>query len=437
MKFTLEGLCEQTVEDFEVLIVDNGVTDEAVKALIKEYCDEYVGFDSMEIGHVSVPAARNAALRRVRSDFLLFMNGGDYLSPESAEKFLACAEETKADIILPRFYYYGDDEPYYDSWNDKLAVVPDIDRLDTALINTLDLDGRLFKRKMFDLYGLSFPDIPVMYNASLLIKCAFGGAKLAGCAGAIYEHKYSLINDGFPEGEKPSKETLVCTIEVLDHLYETVVSVVSEESGAAEGDEYSIQETLHSCFRTLVERFYRRFWFLDDECLEILRAKFEALSAEMTDERRLKLNTENKDLRFPAMYIKQSDAAALPLFSLIIDTLDIPHLSELIRSVYLQKFPFFELFIRDNDFNSGCFPEEWKDVLNLHVLPKDGFYAAARGAAKGAAIAVKGSRPIDSSVLSELSTSKLPRTILQYRFTQMRGQTNAKRYLKHKGLPVQ
>lgn len=436
MKFTLEGLCEQTVEDFEVLIITNGLQTQETLSLIKSYCTDYVGFEYTETEQLSAPAARNSALRTVRSDWLLFMNGGDYISPESIEKFLAAAQETKADILLPRYYYYGDDEPFYDSWNDKLAVVPDIDRLDTALMNCLDLDGRLYKRKLFDLYGLTFPDIPVMYNASLLIKCAFGGAKLSGCAGAIYERKHSNITDGFPRGEQPSRETLECTIKVLDDLREAVAGAVTEESGAVEADDYSVQEALHFCFRTLVNRFYRRFWFLDDECLEILRAKFEELSADMTDDRRVKLNEENKDLRFPAMYIKLSDAAQLPLFSLIIDTLDIPHLDTLIKSVYLQKFPFFEVFIRENDFNSGCFPPEHREEMNLHVLPENGFYATARAQAKGIAIAVKGSIPIDSSVLSEMSTSKLPRAVMQYRFTQMRGQTNAKRFLKHKGIPI-
>ena len=39
LKYTLEGLVNQSTEEFDVVIVDNG-SDEAAKSVIKEYCDD-------------------------------------------------------------------------------------------------------------------------------------------------------------------------------------------------------------------------------------------------------------------------------------------------------------------------------------------------------------------------------------------------------------
>ncbi|MBR3767990.1 MAG: glycosyltransferase family 2 protein [Clostridia bacterium] len=437
LKYTFEGLVEQSSEEFDVVIVDTGCDMEA-KAVIREYCDEYVGFEAFEIPHCLVPEARNEGVKKAKGELVYFVDGGDYISPDTIESILKAADETKADIFSPRFYVSGENEPYYDGWMDMLATVPDIDRFDRALLNTLDFDGRVYKKKFFDLYSLSFPAVPVFYNAAFMVKCIFGcDAKMTGVAGAIYARRRGIFSDGFPEMGEPSEKNLDVLISVYEEAYANIRSIIEEETGAVDGDEYTVQEILTVYFEMLTNCFYRYFWYLSDASLEKLRSKFEGISALLTEERRNKLNKTFSDLRFPQMYITRQDAANIPLFSILADLSDNTQLDEFINSLYVQKFPFFELFVKKSAAEDPSFPERWRNVENIIVLPDEGFFAKARAEASGITINVKDPTPLDPRILSELSLTKAPRSFIQYMFTSKRKQYSAKTYLKKKGLAMQ
>ncbi len=437
LKYTFEGLVEQSTEDFDVLVADTGC-DAAAKAVIREYCDEYVGFESFEMPHCLVPEARNESVKRAKGELVYFIDGGDYIAPETIESILKAAEETKADIITPRYYISGENEPYYDQWMDMLATVPVIDRFDRALLNTLDNEGRVYRKKFFDLYSLTFPATPVYYNAAFLIKCLFGcDAKVSGVAGAIYARRRGIYNNGFPEKGEPTEENLNTLISVYEEAYSNIKGIIEEETGSVDGDEYTIQEILTVYFEELTNKFYRYFWYLSDDALNTLRSKYEGISALLTKERRDKINSTFSDLRFPQMYITRHDAAELPLFSILADLSDNTQLDEFIDSLYIQKFPFFELFIKSSAAEDPSFPEKWRNVENIIVLPDNGFYAKAREISKGITINVKDPTPLDPRILSELSVTKAPKSFIQYMFTSKRKQYSAKTYLKRKGLAMQ
>ncbi len=437
IKYTLEGLVEQSTEEFDVVVVDTGC-DIETKALIKEYCDEYVGFKYVEIPHCLVPEARNEGVKHAKGELVYFIDGGDYISPDTVQSILDAADETKADIFIPRYYSSGENEPYYDRWTDLLVVVPEIDRFDRALLNTLDFDGRVYRKKFFDLYSLQFPSVPVFYNAAFLLKCVFGcDAKVSGVSGAIYARRRGIYKDGFPEKGEPTGDNLDILMSVYDEAYINIRNIIEEETGSVDGDEYTIQEILTVYFTEITNNFYRYFWYLSDESLEKIRNKYEEISALLTEERRKKLNEEFKDLRFPGMYITRKDAAELPLFSILADLSDNTQLDEFIDSLYIQKFPFFELFIKKSAAEDESFPERWRSVENIVVLPDEGFFAAARAGAKGVTINVKDPTPLDPRILSELSLTKAPKSFIQYMFTSKRKQYSAKAYLKNKGLAMQ
>jgi glycosyltransferase involved in cell wall biosynthesis len=435
LRYSLESLCEQSDEEFDVLVVQRGKV-EGNLALIREYCDEYVGFSYLTGPEgCSVPAARNLGAAQAAGELLLFMNEGDYLAPESIEAFKKAYEDTKADILCPRLYISGENEPYYLDWADMLATVPHIGRFDEALLHTLDAEGRVFKKRFFDLYSLRFPDQPVFYNTAFLTECVYKcDASLTGVAGAVYDTHAGVFMRGFPEGSAPCGENLKLACRLYDSVVQVVKTYIEEETGGFTGDEYTYQEILFVYFKMLTDRFYRFFWFLTDEDIAFLRDKYEALSAEMTESRREKLKTAFADLRFPAMYVTRADAAAVPMVSLLIDFPDVQGLPALLRSLYLGRLPFFEVFVRES-MRAGV-PEAFINHENMHILPDAGFFAAARGKAAGVPINVRSAEPLDPKVLSELSVTKAPVSFYQYLFASKRKKYSAKTFLKKKGMSL-
>lgn len=433
LKYTLEGLVEQSVEDFKVLIVNNGCEEPAVK-MIEEYCKEYVGFDSINTDRVSIPEARNIALEKLNADYYLFMDCCDYISPETVENVFAALEKNKADIIFPRYYFSGTGEPAYDTWADMLAVVPDIDKFDRALLNTLDFDGRIFSRKFFD-RGLRFPDTPVLYNTQFISNCFFEHkAKAMGVAGAIYDRKNGVFFDDFAPGTEPGSETLEIYSSVYEGILSRVAEIIRHETGSLDGDEYTIQEILSVYFGMLISYFYRRFWYLSNDEITMLKDKFEDISKNMTKERQKKINEANADLHFPGMYMSREDAAKMPFFSLLLDFNSPTDVHDFIRTLYLSDFPFFEIFIRKS--LEECIPERLRESPNIHVCEDKEFFATARADALGVPVNVKDSSPLDPRILSQLALSKAPRGMLQYIFSAKRKKYAAKTYLKSKGMQI-
>lgn len=435
LKYTLESLCEQSDEEFDVLIVQCGAAEENRK-LIREYCDEYVGFSWIEApADTLIPAARNLGAEHTENELLLFMQEGDYLSPDSIEAFMANYEETKADILCPRLYISGENEPYYLDWADMLATVPHIGKVDEALLHTLDVEGRVYKKKFFDLYSLRFPVQPVMYNTAFLTECVFRcDATLSGVAGAIYDCRSGVFLNGFQKDAVPNSENLQTTVRLYDGIVDTVKTYIEEETGSFDGAEYTFQEILTVYFTVLTDRFYRFFWYLTDEDITALRNKYEEISSLMTESRRGKLPTLFADLRFPSMYVSRADAAALPMVSLLIDFTDFENLPAFLRSLYLGRFPFFEVFLPERA--RASLPVLPFKAENLHILPDAGFFAAARKAAVGVPINVKSSEPLDPKILSELAVTKAPASFYQYIFASKRKKYSAKTFLKKKGMAM-
>ena len=435
LRYTLEGLCEQTNEEFDVLIVQCGEHAENLKC-IKEYCDEYVGFSYIASPEgLLIPAARNLCASSTENELLLFMLEGDYISPDSIDAFMKSYEQTKADILCPRLYISGENEPYYLDWADMLATVPHIGKLDEALLYTLDVEGRVFKKKFFDLYSMRFPEQPTFYNAAFLSECVFKcDASLTGVAGAVYDCRSGVFLNGFQKDAQPDEANLRLCFALYDGLVDVVKTYIEEETGSFSGDEYTFQEILYVYFTVLTDRFYRYFWFLTDADLEALRQKYEELSALMTPSRREKLKTTFADLRFPAMYTTRADAAGLPMVSLLVDFAACKELGGLLRSLYLGRLPFFEVFVRES--GRQYVPEDILSMENLRLLPDEGFFAAARREAKGVPINVKTPEPLDPKLLSELSRTKAPLSFYQYIFASKRKKYSAKTYLKKKGMDM-
>lgn len=435
LKYTLEGICEQSIEDFEVLILCGEVGEDVI-ALAEVYCREYVGFTLKKTNLTSTPALRNACFAEAETELVWFIDGGDYISPDSVEQVLAVYEETGANIITTRYYLSAEGEPHYLDWADMLATVPHIDKFDRALLNTLDLSGKVYKKKFYDLYSLRFPEQPVFYNAAFLTKCLFGcDAKVAGVAGAIYDRRSGVYLTGFEKGAEPNAENLRRTFALFEEILGDIKGIIEEDTGSFDGDEYTFQEALFIYFETLTDRFYRYFWYLTDEDITALRDKFEEITSLMVNDRKKRISTAFADLRFPSMYTCRADAAAIPAFSLLADFTDAGAVDEFVESLYIQKLPFFELFIRESLQES--IPARWRSCENIHVLPDVNFFAAARAQAKAMPINVKDPSPFDPKLLSELSLSKTPKAFLPYVFASKRKKFTAKTYLKNKGLSIQ
>lgn len=100
----LESLKNQTYQNFELIIVDDGSRDNSlniIKSFMKINKDMSI-YLIVDENH-GVAHARNQALKHAKGDFIMFIDPDDYVSPVFVEDLLKGIESSKADIAICDF----------------------------------------------------------------------------------------------------------------------------------------------------------------------------------------------------------------------------------------------------------------------------------------------------------------------------------------------
>lgn len=80
MRRALDSLAEQRYRDFEVILVDDGSTDESPR-ICDEYADKYENFRVIHKPNGGVSSARNAGLATARGEWVTFCDPDDFTYP--------------------------------------------------------------------------------------------------------------------------------------------------------------------------------------------------------------------------------------------------------------------------------------------------------------------------------------------------------------------
>lgn len=96
----LDSILEQTYNDYEILIVNDGSKDNS-QQVINEYKNKYPEkIISIEQENKGVSETRNESIQRANGDYIMFIDNDDYLDKNYIETFVNEIEEQDYDIVL-------------------------------------------------------------------------------------------------------------------------------------------------------------------------------------------------------------------------------------------------------------------------------------------------------------------------------------------------
>lgn len=147
LRHTLASLSDQSLPDWEALIVDDGSTDDTAPLVARlAATDPRFRYLPREKEPPGAPACRNLGLARARSPFVLFLDSDDLLAPSAlAQRLPPLLNDPRLDFVVANgqlFHHTPGDSPFY--WNTFDAQDP-LDRFLRA-DNVWCTNGPLWRR---------------------------------------------------------------------------------------------------------------------------------------------------------------------------------------------------------------------------------------------------------------------------------------------------
>ncbi|TGA90133.1 bifunctional glycosyltransferase/CDP-glycerol:glycerophosphate glycerophosphotransferase [Streptomyces sp. MZ04] len=172
----LRSLAEQTMPDFEVVMVNDGSTDGSPR-IAREFAARDGRFRLVEQENAGLGAARNAGVREARGTYLAFVDSDDIVPPDAYERMLAALEESGSDFVTGNVHRLRSDGVSRQSPMFRKAM--EADRSGTHVTRDWGLLGdriacnKVFRRTFWDRHGLAFPEGVLFEDTPVMIPLHF------------------------------------------------------------------------------------------------------------------------------------------------------------------------------------------------------------------------------------------------------------------------
>lgn len=97
----LTSLIEQTKKEIEIIIINDGSTDNSEK-IIKKYKDSRIKY--IKNVNQGIGATRNEGIEKAQGKYLMFVDSDDYIEQDTCEVLFTKAEKDNLDMVICDFY---------------------------------------------------------------------------------------------------------------------------------------------------------------------------------------------------------------------------------------------------------------------------------------------------------------------------------------------
>lgn len=155
---TISSVVEQTLKEIEIILVDDGSTDNS-SWIADKWAEKDIRIRAIHKKNAGVTAARNDGLKLAQGKYIFFLDGDDYIEPDCLGVMHERAEDTQADWVVGDFVIECADGTSYDKVFPDFGVADNIQFLKYCYSNyDFYYTGRLIRRKFLVNASMSVPE---------------------------------------------------------------------------------------------------------------------------------------------------------------------------------------------------------------------------------------------------------------------------------------
>jgi len=352
---TIQSLREQTLEDFEAIIVNSG-SDDRSKDIICQYCDQDKRFIFIDKDDMDTGAAFNAGIEAAGGEYLIFFEEGDRVYPDALMTMYKTMRNEMADAAIGRTEIaYGQDVCVSQA-ADRLSRKSEIDRYDRDLNWLISPCSLIFRRNTIIRHELGFGGPEDADSALFVLRFAETADRIAGCDILVCRHTMrSCMPDGtgVMEDLKDMAERFDRITEHMDARMAEDEKKISDRPGY---DPMELKEAQlkHAIYRSdlfrryadiLLNRYYRHTWLFGEDIAEYIEKAIYGYRARMLPSDWQSLCDDNSDLRLEKDgLMSKEELAEDPLLSVVItNSISDKELEKVLQGYYGQIMPAFEI----------------------------------------------------------------------------------------------
>lgn len=190
----VDSLLAQTFSDFELLLLDDGSTDDSGRI-----CDEYAAKDSrvrvMHNANQGVAATRQMGIDNAKGEYVIFCDADDWVEPNMLADMVAVAEKEDDDIVIADYWWETEKKKIY---KDETVGNGDHWKVLEAVLN-YNITGaswnKLVKRGCYEKYDLQFPKMNITEDTYVVSKLLLNDVRI-GYTRKAYYHYMTSDNPG-------------------------------------------------------------------------------------------------------------------------------------------------------------------------------------------------------------------------------------------------
>ena len=219
IKECLDSLVNQSYKNIEIIVVNDGSPDNSQK-IIDEYSKEYKEVKSYTKENGGVSSARNLGLDKATGDYVMFVDGDDYVSKDIISKLIEDIKKEKCDIACSDIIkFYEDGKETYYKTNQNYS---DND-IKNYIIGDSGPCAKLFKKELFDkvkFRKLAYEDLDIIPILAINVN------KIGYIKEGLYYYRQI---DGSATRLSKYNESMLDIFTVLENVYDKLNNKYPEE----------------------------------------------------------------------------------------------------------------------------------------------------------------------------------------------------------------